>query len=72
MMDPRYEMMPEQDPAVFSPGRFGVPPAAEPEEQQPLRPVYRPAGTRDLVFAGILAVLCILALLSPWMLGEWR
>lgn len=61
MMDPKYEMMPEQDPAVFSPGRFGVPPAAEPEEQQPLRPVYRPAGTRDLVFAGILAVLCILA-----------
>lgn len=66
-MDPKYYSVPEQNPYGVPPQGYGYPPVqppyapVPPAEPKPLRAAYRPAGARDLVFAGILAVLCVLA-----------
>ena len=63
-MDPKYYSVPEQDPNGIPPQGYGyppVPPMQPSEPPRPLRAAYRPATRRDLIFAGVLAVLCILA-----------
>lgn len=66
-MDPKYYSVPEQNPYGVPPQGYGYPPVqppyapVPPVEPKPRRAACRPAGARDLVFAGILAVLCVLA-----------